>query len=82
MHKAIAPTFVVGIRLAFNFTAWAFQCSTDFEAPNAAIARAMTANAKHNHEMPTASAHDLARAVAKARTAKGYAEDAEMMAKR
>ena len=45
-------------------------------------AKTMVANAKHNHEMPTASAHDLARAVAKARAAKGYAEDAETMAKR
>jgi hypothetical protein len=43
MRKAIAPTFVVGTQLAFNFTTWAFQCSTDIEAPDAAIASAMTA---------------------------------------
>ena len=107
MRKAIATTVFVGTILAFNTTAWGFQCPTVFETADAAIASAMTAmkgmsdkdqmglthtpiddantmaaNAKHNHEKPTAGAHDHARAVAKARAAKGYAEDAEMMAKR
>ena len=107
MRKAIATTFIVGTILAFNSPAWAFQCPTDFEAADAAIASAMTAmkamsdknqmglthtliddakmmlaSAKHNHQKPAAGALDHARAIAKASAAKGYAEAAEMMAKR
>ncbi len=43
MRKAIATTFLVGTLLAFNPTAWAFQCPTDFETADATIASAMTA---------------------------------------
>ncbi len=107
MRKAIATIFVVCTVLVFNSTARAFQCPTDFEAADAAIASAMTAmkamtdkdqmglthtliddakmmlgSAKHNHAKPAAGALDHARAIAKARAAKGYAEAAEMMAKR
>ncbi len=35
---------------------------------------------KHNHEKPAAGGYDHARAIAKARAAKGYAEAAEMLA--
>jgi hypothetical protein len=43
MRKAIATTVFVGTILAFNTTAWGFQCPTDFETADAAIASAMTA---------------------------------------
>jgi hypothetical protein len=43
-------------------------------------AKMMLSSAKHNHEKPAAGALDHARAIAKARAAKGYAEAAEMMA--
>jgi hypothetical protein len=43
-------------------------------------AKMMLASAQHNHEKPAAGAFDHARAIAKARAAKGYAEAAEMMA--
>ena len=107
MRKALATTFIVGTILAFNSSAWAFQCPTDFEAADAAVASAMTAmkamsnkdqmglthtliddakmmlaSAKHNHAKPAAGALDHSRAIAKARAAMGYAEAAEMMAKR
>jgi hypothetical protein len=45
-------------------------------------AKMMLASARHNHENPAAGAFDHARAIAKARAAKGYAEAAEMMANR
>ena len=43
MRKTIATAFIAGAMLAFSSPAWAFQCPTDFEAADAAIAGAMTA---------------------------------------
>lgn len=45
-------------------------------------AKMMLASGRHNHEKPAAGALDHARAIAKARAAKGYAEAAELMASR
>ena len=44
-------------------------------------AKMLLASGKHNHEKSAAGALDHARAIAKARSAAGYAQAAEMMAK-
>lgn len=43
-------------------------------------AKTLLQSAKHNHEKPAAGAYDHARSVAKARSAKGYAEAAQILA--
>ncbi len=45
-------------------------------------AKMLLGSGKHNHAKPAAGALDHARAIAKARAAAGYAQAAEMMAKR
>ena len=45
-------------------------------------AKMLLTSGKHNHAKPAAGALDHARAIAKARAAAGYAQAAEMMAKR
>ncbi len=45
-------------------------------------AKMLLESGKHNHAKPAAGALDHARAIAKARAATGYAQAAEMMAKR
>ena len=45
-------------------------------------AKMVLGSGKHNHEKAAAGAYDHARAIAKARMAKGYAEAAEMLANR
>ena len=45
-------------------------------------AKMLLESGKHNHAKPAAGALDHARAIAKARAAAGYAQAAEMMAKR
>ncbi|MEE8122835.1 MAG: hypothetical protein V3T93_01880 [Alphaproteobacteria bacterium] len=45
-------------------------------------AKMLLTSGKHNHAKPAAGALDHARATAKARAAVGYAQAAEMMAKR
>ncbi len=45
-------------------------------------AKMLLTSGKHNHAKPEAGALDHARAIAKARAAVGYAQAAEMMAKR
>ena len=45
-------------------------------------AKMLLHSAKHNHEKPAAGTYDHARALAKADSAKAYAEAAEILAKR
>lgn len=44
-------------------------------------AKMLLESGKHNHEKPAAGGYDHARAIAKARSAKAYAEAAEILAK-
>ena len=105
MRKTFAAAVLGGALFGFVPGAQAFQCPTDFQAADEAIANATTAmkalsdktqmglvhtliddakmmlaSAKHNHAKPAAGRLDHARAIAKARAAKGYAEAAGMMA--